>query len=70
MPLPGDGAGSVTLAILPGKETMSVDESRMPPSTVAALREQLVYSLSGKGAHMSFDQAVKEIGRASCRARV
>lgn len=25
----------------------------------AKLREQLVYSLSGKGAHMSFDQAVK-----------
>ena len=31
----------------------------MPPDTVAALREQLVYSLGGKGAHMSFDQAVK-----------
>ncbi len=36
-----------------------MDESRMPPDTVAALREQLVYSLGGKGAHMTFDQAVK-----------
>ncbi|MGA2642626.1 MAG: DinB family protein [Spirochaetia bacterium] len=27
------------------------------------LREQLVYSLSGKGAHMSFDQAVKGFPR-------
>jgi DinB superfamily len=40
-----------------------VDESRMPPSTVAALREQLVYSLGGKGAHMSFEQAVKGFPR-------
>ncbi len=29
----------------------------------ARLREQLVYSLSGKGAHMSFDQAVKGFPR-------
>ena len=36
-----------------------MDELKMPPDTVAALREQLVYSLRGKGAHMSFDQAVK-----------
>jgi uncharacterized damage-inducible protein DinB len=36
-----------------------MDESKMPPNAVAALREQLVYSLGGKGAHMSFDQAVK-----------
>jgi hypothetical protein len=27
------------------------------------LREQLAYSLSGKGAHMSFDQAVKDFPR-------
>jgi hypothetical protein len=31
----------------------------------AKLREQLVYSLSGKGAHMSFDQAVKGFPRAA-----
>jgi len=34
------------------------------------LREQLVYSLSGKGAHMSFDQAVKGFPQESIRERI
>jgi hypothetical protein len=36
-------------------ERIAVDESK--------LREQIVHSLSGKGAHMSFDQAVKGFPR-------